>query len=278
MIDDGSRDDSVSVIRRVLAESPIPNELVSRGNRGLSATLNEGFERSTGEFFAYLGSDDVWLPNFLEEQAALLESRPDAVLAYCHAYVIDEQDQIVDRTDKWSDFAEKDILKTLLTGQIFSSPGVLYRRSALERHRWNEDAALEDYELYLRLSADGEFARNAKLLCGWRQHGWNTSGDFPKMLAEWVAAQERARPFIPLSDEELDKLRHRLRFKSAAGFVRAGRRGEALELVSGNLTGAASVGEIATALLRIATPRSLFEWNRRRMRDAAIKRYGKLHY
>ncbi|MEJ7711148.1 MAG: hypothetical protein WKF84_15105 [Pyrinomonadaceae bacterium] len=50
------------------------------------------------------------------------------------------------------------------------SPTVLYRRSALERHGWNEKVQLEDYELYLRLSADGTLL----LVPRFWQHGGGT--------------------------------------------------------------------------------------------------------
>lgn len=278
VIDDGSRDGSAAAIERVLRESPIESEFVARENRGLSATLNEGFAKAGGEYFAYLGSDDIWLPNFLEEQADLLESRPSAVLAFSHAYVIDERDHIVDRTDNWSAFADGDMLPLLLSGQVFSSPGVLYRRSALARHGWNEDAALEDYELYLRLCADGEFARNTKLLCGWRRHGWNTSRDFAKMVDEWLRAQNQVGPLLGIDEVELASYGRKLKFDAAAGYMRAGHRRKAFELFRDNLSAAGSFGNAAKMLLRIATPRRVFEWNRRRMHAAAIRRYGKLEY
>jgi len=191
VIDDGSKDESVEIIERVLSNSPFETEFIRRENRGLSATLNEGFEKTSGEFFAYLGSDDVWLPAFLEEQISLLKNRPNAVLAFSHAFLIDENDSIIDCTNNWTDFADGDVLPFLLSGQVFSSPGVAYRREFLRKHKWNENSILEDYELYLKLSGEGDFARNEKVLSGWRQHGSNVSGDFPKMLGEWLAAQDR---------------------------------------------------------------------------------------
>ena len=62
VIDDGSSDESPTIIERTLGECPFPCEFVARDNRGLCATLNEGFERTHGDYFAYLGSDDLWLP------------------------------------------------------------------------------------------------------------------------------------------------------------------------------------------------------------------------
>src|SRR5882672_4544514 len=114
VIDDGSRDESTAVIERVLSACPFPCELVVRSNRGLCATLNEGFERTRGNYFAYLGSDDLWLPDFLSARVGLLESRPEAVLAYGHAYFIDEQNAIIDCTADWAHYADGDVREMLL--------------------------------------------------------------------------------------------------------------------------------------------------------------------
>ena len=62
VIDDGSKDESAQIIAQVLQDCPFENEFIARENRGLCATLNEGFDKTDGEFFAYLGSDDLWLP------------------------------------------------------------------------------------------------------------------------------------------------------------------------------------------------------------------------
>ena len=87
VIDDGSRDGSATVIENVLKDAPFSTELIARENRGLSATLNEAVLQADAKYFAYLGSDDLWLPNFLEEQVKLLEAREDAALAFSHCYL-----------------------------------------------------------------------------------------------------------------------------------------------------------------------------------------------
>ncbi len=75
VIDDGSTDNSAEIIERVLKDCPFENEFITRENRGLCATLNEGFAKLDGEFFAYFGSDDVWFPAFLEEQTDSFEKK-----------------------------------------------------------------------------------------------------------------------------------------------------------------------------------------------------------
>lgn len=276
VIDDGSKDESVAVIERMMADCPFEAEFRARENRGLSATLNEGFAALGDEYFAYLGSDDVWLPEFLDEQTRLLESRPDAVLAFSHSYLIDEDDQVIACTADWTDYADGDLLPVLLRGDIFLSPGVMYRRSALDELQWNEDSILEDYELYLLLTELGEFARNEKVLCGWRQHGWNTSGDFPLMLSEWIAAQERVADRLDLSPAQLDKIRHELKFNAVFDYIRNGDRVGAFRLFRENIEGARSFSQILKMLARFAVPPAMFQRNRERKRLAAIEKYGKI--
>jgi raffinose-raffinose alpha-galactotransferase len=62
VIDDGSSDDSVHIIDRVLEDCPFATEFVVRANRGLGATLNEAASRTTGPLVTYLASDDTWEP------------------------------------------------------------------------------------------------------------------------------------------------------------------------------------------------------------------------
>lgn len=274
VIDDGSKDESVSVIERVLADSPFPADLVARENRGLSATLNEGFAATEGEYFAYIGSDDLWKSTFLAEQTHLLGQRPDSVLAFSHAYLIDEQDNIIDRTDSWTPFADGDVLPFLLRGQVFSSPGVLYRRSALERHSWNEASILEDYELYLKLSADGPFARNQKLLSGWRQHGHNVSKDHLKMVNEWIAAQDRVADKLPISSDELEQVQREMLFDAIPGLVRSGERSEAFRWFRENLSASRGLSHTLNVGLRLLVPSQLQRSVQARRRARATAEHG----
>lgn len=275
VIDDGSKDESVPVIEKTLKDCSFDFEFISRENRGLCATLNEGLAKTDTEYFAYLGSDDIWLPGFLKEQSNLLDTRPDAVLAFGHAYLIDEEDNIIDRTDNWTPFADGNMLPHLLRGEIFSSPTVLYRTGALKAHGWNEDARLEDYELYLKLSRDGEFARNEKTLSAWRQHETNTSDNFPLMLREQLEAQDRAAGILNMTHAELDEVQMTRKFRAIFDMVRAGYKREALALFW-ETRGHGPLMETLKLLPRFAVPQALFQWNRRRKRAAAIRKYGKL--
>lgn len=276
VIDDGSKDDSPRIIEKALKDCPFPAELITHPNAGLCATLNKGYANSFGKYFAYLGSDDIWLPQFLESRINVLESRAQALLAFGHAFLVDENDQIIDCTENWTTYTDGSILEMLLQGVVPASSSVVYRRSALENERWNENSVLEDYELYLKLSKNGEFAFDPKILSAWRQHNYNTSGDFAKMFDEWLAAQNRVAADIGLAPSELRKTQTKLRFNSALDFIRRGEKLKAIQILSENLRGASSFSVTAKIIMRLLIPTAIEKSYKKRKRQTKIKRYGQI--
>ena len=274
VIDDGSADGSPQVIEEALKECAFPSELVVRSNHGLCATLNEGLRRTKGDYFAYLDSDDLWLPNFLKERVELLQSRGDAVLAYGHAYLIDEQNRIIDSTAEWADYSDGQVREMLLRTIAPMSPTVVYRRTALEKESWNERAKLEDYDLYLRLSAIGEFAFQPRVLSAWRLHARNTSRDQMFMLEEQLAAQRAVALKLGLKDGELEKLQTITRFSRAEDFLRLGDKRTAILLMSSNFTGLRSLRTLGRMLMRLAVPVSVINKRNVAKRQRVNEKFG----
>lgn len=85
LCEDGSTDGSDEIARRYVALDPERIHYLEhegRANRGASATRNAGLRAARGGIVALLDGDDVWMPTKLEEQVAILESRPDADVVY----------------------------------------------------------------------------------------------------------------------------------------------------------------------------------------------------
>ncbi|MDH3491977.1 MAG: glycosyltransferase [Acidobacteriota bacterium] len=276
VIDDGSTDGSVEIIERTLDDCPFASELIVRENRGLSKTLNQGFSISNGEYFAYLGSDDLWLPSFLKEGVSELATHPEACLVFGNAYLLDQDDFVIDETGNWHDFNTGNALPFLLEGKIFSSPGVIYRAAYLPEKPWDEDSRLEDYDLYLRLAAKHEFVFNKQTLCGWRQHDYNASGNLPEMFPEFMKAHENALERLKIAEPERERLRNKINFEAAFNFVRHGFKKEGMRYMIRNLRGAESVAGVLDIVFRLLVPKRLFQWNRRRKYELARRKFGKL--
>lgn len=72
IIDDGSQDRSVEMIKGVLGESPFPVKLVVRENKGAHVSLNEGIDLASGSYVGILNSDDRYSPDRVDSLVRLL--------------------------------------------------------------------------------------------------------------------------------------------------------------------------------------------------------------
>ncbi|MFN6567615.1 glycosyltransferase family 2 protein [Dendronalium sp. ChiSLP03b] len=85
LVDDGSTDVSTNIALSYTQKSPEKvRYLEHKGhqNRGMSATRNLGIRHAKGEYITFLDADDIWIPQTLEEQAAILDSHPEAAMVY----------------------------------------------------------------------------------------------------------------------------------------------------------------------------------------------------
>lgn len=81
LVDDGAADRSPDIARSYAAR--IPGKIhclehAGRANWGATRSRNLGASASRGQYLAFLDSDDVWLPNKLEHQVALMDTIPEA--------------------------------------------------------------------------------------------------------------------------------------------------------------------------------------------------------
>ena len=128
-IDDGSTDNSLEILERYRqADSRI--SIISRENRGLVATLNEGLRLAQGELVARMDADDVAYPWRLSRQVALFERRPE--LGFCGAGVDILFAAGSPRASpiRCSSSAASPILSMFFT--IFMHPTVVYNRKVIE--------------------------------------------------------------------------------------------------------------------------------------------------
>ncbi len=83
VIDDGSTDCGAAIVRSF---GDPRFRVISQANAGPGAARNRGLLQAGAPYVAFLDADDRWLPNFLEQNLALLERYPRAAAASCGWY------------------------------------------------------------------------------------------------------------------------------------------------------------------------------------------------
>src|SRR5215213_5517331 len=164
LVDDGSTDESTQIALRFAERFPKKVRYLEHAgheNRGAAASRNVGLREARGEYIALLDADDVWLPNKLEEQVAILGSHPEAGMVYglsqyWHSWTMSPEDAHRDNVPKLGvqtdTLFEPPALSTLLyplgRGTAPCPSDLLLRREAVERVGGFEEAFRGVYQLY----------------------------------------------------------------------------------------------------------------------------------
>ena len=91
IVDDASTDNSVEIIRKIIARSPENISLITRTKGGSAAgARNDGIDAAMGRFIAFLDADDLWHPNKLERTLSMMHEK-EAGFAFT-AYAFGDED------------------------------------------------------------------------------------------------------------------------------------------------------------------------------------------
>ncbi|MCW2514974.1 MAG: glycosyltransferase family 2 protein [Mycobacterium sp.] len=155
IIDDGSTDDTREVVERLADDDRV--RIISRPNKGLAASLNEGIAAASAPFIARMDADDLTAPGRFRTQVQYLEAHPDVVLLGGQIRrIIDGAPESVSHLPLEHDA----IVDALIRGQhAMCHPSIMIRRSALDTvgGYWDHGVA-EDWDLFLRVSEAGKLA------------------------------------------------------------------------------------------------------------------------
>jgi glycosyl transferase family 2 len=82
VIDDGSTDDSLAIIRSFAAREPNMLVLENGLNRGVQASIARALGAAAGDYVVWAAADDVLMPRFLESGELMLKRHPEAGLVF----------------------------------------------------------------------------------------------------------------------------------------------------------------------------------------------------
>ncbi len=180
IIDDGSSDDSTSIIKSYDDSRIIFH---SQKNQGLAATLNRGMELAEGIYIARQDHDDLSMPKRFEKQVEFMENHPDCGMTGTWSSILDVNTP-TDRSHRHP-YDNLDLQFELLFDNPFVHSSVMIRRSVFDTvDGYCTDPGRqppEDYELWSRIAREFKIANLPEILHIYREipGSMSRTGDSP---------------------------------------------------------------------------------------------------
>ncbi|MGN7613609.1 glycosyltransferase family 2 protein [Magnetococcales bacterium HHB-1] len=153
VMDGGSTDGSVEIIEKYADRLAY---WISEKDRGQSHAINKGWQRATGEIFAYLNTDDTLLPGALKRIGEAFLAHPEAVCCFGDCDVLSSEQYLYTAKTHATGFR-----RLAMFGQVryLQQPASFFRGETVRQIGYvNESLHLAmDYDLFLRLAAQGPF-------------------------------------------------------------------------------------------------------------------------
>jgi glycosyltransferase involved in cell wall biosynthesis len=209
IIDGGSTDGSDAIIREYddrlrrgawpIRCAGITLRWLSEPDAGQADALIKGFRLATGDIFAWLNSDDTYLPGALQAAAVFFREHPTIGLMYGDASYCDRSGVVIGRYNT-DDFD----LHTLAATTIICQPAAFFRRQAFEA-AGGLDGTLDfvmDYDLWIRIARRFPCHHLPQLLATYRLHETSktiSSGTLVRNCEEALTVTLRHFGWAPLT-------------------------------------------------------------------------------
>lgn len=214
VIDGGSTDQTTEILRKY---SDLLNYWVSERDSGQSEAINKGLRRATGEFVAWLCSDDLYTPGALKAAVGHLLREPEACLVHGRTILFGNGRKDI---EKGAD--EPELALRYFSVIPFPQPSSLFRRSMVEAVGLLDERLHYgmDYDLVARLALHYPIVSCQEVLSKYRLHSSSkTISQLPAFATEWARVFSRFLNSVEAPDGLIGLLREQgLYFESETPF------------------------------------------------------------
>jgi glycosyltransferase involved in cell wall biosynthesis len=188
VVDDGSADDSVTLLKKLRDDSPVPMQIITQKNTGnIALNFNTALKHAVGEFVLFISLDDKLYPNSISEKLNMMNFDHRIAFAINSKITgIDDTSKVNDivpplTIDRMSNVTANDLLE--LDYREFSAyyiQGTVFRKEIVDAvGGFDEDMLGDDLilrtkiNLYLKQNPDFSFEIIKSPSCYYRLHDNN---------------------------------------------------------------------------------------------------------
>ena len=182
--DDGSTDGAQEILVRYQKKHPGLFKLIlSQKNEGITSNSNKILKECTGEYIAWLGGDDIWMPGKLFKQVSLMESNPLASLCVSKVEWFDSKTNKTMFIYPQGDFNVTN-LNIIDTAYYIGCNGssYMFRRKAIPQYGFEPSISMvSDWLFVIETLRNGNIVFINEALARYRRHGESMS-NFPDLI------------------------------------------------------------------------------------------------
>ncbi len=150
IVDDGSVDNTKEIV------SKYDCIYIKTENHGVSHARNQGVDKASGEWIAFLDSDDQWLPKKLESQLSYLNENPNCEFIHTNEIWI-RNGVRVNPNKKYKKAGADQFIPSLKLCAISPSTVLMSKKLFFKHGGFREDyPCCEDYDLWLKITSEIE--------------------------------------------------------------------------------------------------------------------------
>lgn len=166
IVDDFSTDKSREKILKFIRKNSYTHYIFNEKNMGNCRSFNQALKISKGKFIIDLSTDDVLLPDRIEEQVKKFEESEKIGVVCSDADYINEDSKYLGNSRDKLKLPIGNVYKDVLAGQSYIMPvTVMMRRTILEQlNGYDETLAYEDLDFWVRSSRICEYGYVPKIL------------------------------------------------------------------------------------------------------------------
>jgi glycosyltransferase involved in cell wall biosynthesis len=183
IINDGSTDQTEAIINRYI-DRGYRITYHYQDNKGLAFSRNKALELSKAEYVAFIDHDDIWMPEKLQKQMALLKMRPELGLVYSDCFNVYPDGQKVSVSKYFKFYNGYCFERLLLNNFIVLSTAVVKKEDAIAAGGFKNFKIIEEYDLFLKISYNKAIDYIPECLSLYRYHDNNASRNIDVTLQE----------------------------------------------------------------------------------------------
>ncbi len=133
IVDDGSTDHTENLVKNYLLKDARIHYLKNTASQGVAAARNLAIDQAQGEYIAFLDDDDEYLPNFLQEMAALIDHfQGNLDFSWCGVKLAFANNLTQNSVEKiWHSSSQEKTINFKFATEFAASHGWVIKRSVL---------------------------------------------------------------------------------------------------------------------------------------------------